>query len=95
MNALLRVLKYEWPSYNEGETGYVISFRIFNEEIEIYNDGDILIGTIRFINGRVIIDLSSYPDYYQNSSIRHFLVKVVSSTFTGVPILVASTSICY
>ena len=95
MNALLRVLKYEWPNYIIEESKGNITFRIFNEEIDIYNDGDILLGALRFTHNRVIIDLSTHEDKQLLSSLTYFLVKVVSSTFTGVPILVAGSAICY
>jgi hypothetical protein len=95
MNALLKVLKYEWPNYIIEESKGSITFRIFNEEIDIYNDGDILLGAIRFTDDSVIVDLSTYDDAYLRSSLIYFLVKVVSSTFTGVPILVAGSAMCY
>jgi hypothetical protein len=95
MNALLKVLKYEWPNYNTEETKDLITFRIFNEEIDIYNDGDISLGALRFTHNRVIIDLSAHEDKQLLSSLTYFLVKVISSTFTGVPILIAGSAICY
>ena len=95
MDALLRVLKWEWPNYNIEEGGIVISFRLIKEEIHIYNDGDILVGTLGYRNERVEIEFVTYNDYYHCGSLIYFLTKVVSSTFTGVPILISGTANCY
>jgi hypothetical protein len=95
MDTLRNVLINEWSTYNNEEQERYITFLLSQNEIHIHKDTDILIGIIYPVNHRIMIDLSRCTMDFLRSSLSYFLVRTISSTLIGVPILIAGTQNFY
>jgi len=87
---LIKVLTSEWTIYNE-EKHHTVTFLKVNDDIHIYKEGDILLGVVKCIDRRVVIDLEKCEDEQFRKIVSYFLTKVISSCLIGTPILVANT----
>ena len=110
MDELLNFFSSNWKLYSDDEITFSKSCSLENrinspscpqpgskvdEIIYIYKDAFILLGVVRFIDIRVIIDLEECKDDYLRSSLSYFLTRNISSTLIGTSILIAGTGNLY